>query len=393
MPQQRSTQTNTRQHMTNTKYLKSKKLKRIATGLLAAGVLVGAFVVPPIVQAATYQQQIDALNAQNSDKRGDLNNLGSEAANLQDAIARLNGEIANLQTQIAASEAKRLETVAKIAEAEAELARQKTSLGESLKAMYVDGQMSSLEQLATSKDLSEFADQEQYQLSAQNKIQKTLATIKSLQAKLATEKLNLERMIANLQDMRNRVAVQQAEQVRLLSLNQAQQSELDGQIKANSSKIANLRQQQAAENARLFASSGGAGRGIPGGGGYPWGYVSYPSSQVDPWGMYKRECVSYTAWKVASSGKYMPYWGGRGNAKQWDDNARAAGMKVTTAPAAQTVAVSNAGTWGHVMWVESVSGDGSILVSDYNQQFDGNYRSYWISAGTVAARNLQFVHF
>lgn len=385
----------TRRTQTNTHYIMTKitqtHRKKFITSLIALGVLAGGFAVPRIVEAATYQQQIDALSAQNADTRGDLNQLGNEAASLQDAIARLNGEIANLQAQIIASEAKRVETVAKIAEAEAELARQKTSLGESLKAMYVDGQMSSLEQLATSKGLEEFADQEQYQLSAQNKIQRTLKTIKELQAKLATEKANLERMIANLQEMRGRVAAQQAEQARLLSLNQAQQSELDGQIKANNSKISNLRSLQAAENARL--GGGGGGRGVPGGGGYPWGFVSYPSSQVDPWGMYKRECVSYTAWKVSSSGRYMPYWGGRGNAKQWDDNARAAGMKVTSTPSAQTVAVSNAGTWGHVMWVESVAGDGSIFVSDYNQQFDGNYRTYWISADKVAARGLVFIHF
>lgn len=380
MPHKRSTHTNT-----------PKSIKRALAGLVVFGFVVGGFAVPRLVEAATYQQQIEALNNRNADSRGDLNQLGSEAANLQDAIARLNAEIASLQSQIAASEAKRVETIAKIAEAEVELARQKTSLGESLKAMYVDGQMSSLEQLATSKGLEEFADQEQYQLSAQNKIQRTLATIKELQAKLATEKVNLERMIANLQEMRQRVFAQQAEQARLLSLNQTQQAELDGQIKANSSKISQLRSLQAAENARLLG--GGSGRGTPGGGGYPWGFVSYPSSQVDPWGMYKRECVSYTAWKVSNSGKYMPNWGGRGNAKQWDDNARAAGMNVSNTPSAQTVAVSNAGTWGHVMWVESVAGDGAIFVSDYNQQFDGNYRTYWISADKVAARGLVFIQF
>jgi surface antigen len=195
-------------------------------------------------------------------------------------------------------------------------------------------------------------------------------------------------MIANLQEMRSRVAAQQAEVSRLLALNQAQQAELDSQIRANKSEIDKLRLRQEAENERL-----GGSRGVPGGGGYPWGHVAYPSSLIDDWGMYKRECVSYTAWKVASAGRYMPYWGGRGNAKQWDDNARAAGMNVTSTPSPETVAVSNAGTWGHVMWVESVSGDGSIYVSDYNQQFDGNYRAYWISADVVAARGLVFIHF
>lgn len=379
---------------TNTpKMIKSSqtKTKFMLIGLALAGLAGGVVAATPLVQAQSLQQQINALSQQNNAKHGNLNQLGHEAASLQDAIARLQAEIASLQAQIQVNETKRAETVAKIAAAEAELARQRVTLSDSLKDMYVGGQMSSLEQLATSKDLSDYADQEQYDITVQNKIQKTLEAIKQLQATLAAEKANLERMLASLQDMKSRVATQQAEQARLLSLNQAQQSELDGQIKANNGRIAELRRMQAAENARL--SGGSSSRGIAGGGGYPWGHVSYPSNLVDPWGMYKRECVSYTAWKVASTGREMPYWGGRGNAKQWDDNARRAGIPVTSEPAAGTVAVSNAGTWGHVMYVEQVAGDGAIYVSDYNQQFDGNYREYWISAERVAAKGLVFIHF
>ena len=45
------------------------------------------------------------------------------------------------------------------------------------------------------------------------------------------------------------------------------------------------------------------------------------------------------------------------------------------------------------MYVEAVGGDGSIYISDYNQQYDGLYREYWISADTVRAKDLQFIHF
>jgi surface antigen len=368
--------------------LRRKKLFFAALPAILAVTWAGAQTIQ-VVQAATYQEQINALNSQNAQKQGTQAQLGVQAASLQDAIARLGAEIANLQTQIAATETKREETLRKIAEAEAELARQKVTLADNLKQLYVSGQMSSLEELASSKDMADFADSEQYNVSVQHKIQRTLAAIKDLQAKLADEKATLERMIANLNDMRAKVAAQQAEQARLLALNQAEQAALENQIRSNNSKVKDLERLQAEENRRAF----GASRGVAGGGGYPWGNVAYPSSLVDPWGMYKRECVSYTAWKVSNSGRYMPYWGGRGNAKQWDDNARAAGMNVTSAPAPSTVAVSNAGTWGHVMWVEQVGGDGSIFVSDYNQQFDGNYRAYWIPADRVAARGLVFIHF
>ena len=114
-------------------------------------------------------------------------------------------------------------------------------------------------------------------------------------------------------------------------------------------------------------------------------------SLVDSWGLYNRECVSYTAWKVWSTGRYMPYWGGRGNAKQWDDNARAEGIPVDGTPRAGDVAISNAGIYGHTMYVEEVYDDGSIRVSDYNQQWDGLYRMYTISA--AKADTFVYIHF
>lgn len=372
-----------------------KKLVIAAVSVVTSGLVLSSAVsgiVTSKVEAATYQEQINQLNSQNSVKRDNMSQLNDQATSLQDTISRLQGQIDTLQSQIQINDAKRLETVAKIAAAEAELAKQKSILADDIKAMYVGGQMSNLEQLATSKDLSDFADAQQYKISVQHKIQATLKSITELKAKLSAEKIELDKMIADLGVMRNTVTSQQAEQSRLLSLNAAQQAELDSQIKANSAQIANLRRQQAAENARLYGNKIPAG--VPGGGGYPGKWAFAPmDSIIDSWGMYNRECVSWTAYKVYASGRFMPYWGGIGNANQWDDNARRAGIPVDTRPRPDDVAVSNSGTWGHVMYVESVGADGSIYVSDYNQQYDGLYREYWISGETVRARGLVFIHF
>ncbi len=121
---------------------------------------------------------------------------------------------------------------------------------------------------------------------------------------------------------------------------------------------------------------------------YPWANVGFPNRSPDPWGMYKRQCVSYAAWKVYASGRYMPYWGGRGNAYQWDDNARVAGIPVDRTPRAGDVAVRNGGGYGHVMYVETVHEDGSITVSQYNRHFNGRY-----SIERLSTRGLVFIHF
>jgi surface antigen len=354
------------------------------------GLLIATTLSP--VFADKYQDQINELNNQNAAHQGDLGQLGAQAASLQDTIAKMQAEIDNLQAQITATQAKRDETMSKIAKAEADLVQQRQYLSDSLKAMYVDGDISSLEMLASSQNINDFVDQQQYQQSVQGQLQKTLDTIKQLRAQLDLDKSNLDRMIADLNNMQSQVAAQKAEQDHLLNLNQDQQAELDGQIKNNNSKISDLRKQQALDNARL--GGGKIPAGVQAGGGYPgvWAYAPM-DSLLDSWGMYNRECVSYTAYKVAASGRYMPYWGGYGNANQWDDNARAMGIPVDGNPRQGDVAVSNSGTWGHVMYVEAVASDGSILVSDYNQQYDGLYREYTITAETVRNRGLVFIHF
>jgi surface antigen len=124
------------------------------------------------------------------------------------------------------------------------------------------------------------------------------------------------------------------------------------------------------------------------GGGYPQQWCSAPKdSIVDSWGMYNRESVSYTAFKVASSGRTMPYWGGHGNANQWPSSAQAAGIPVDGVPKAGDVAISMAGPYGHAMYVEGVSGS-KIFVSQYDYSGNGEY-----STMTISAAGLYFIHF
>jgi surface antigen len=104
--------------------------------------------------------------------------------------------------------------------------------------------------------------------------------------------------------------------------------------------------------------------------------------------MYNRECVSYTAFKVWQSGRYMPYWGGRGNANRWPTNARNAGIPVDGEPRVGDVAISLSGYYGHAMYVERVNGDGTIKVSQYNYGIRGEY-----SEMTISKSGLYFIHF
>ena len=363
-------------------------LKNLSAPLLIALAVSGfALNSSPFANASHLNGQINELNQQNSENREAQDALEVEAASLADKVNRLQAEITGLESQIRDNQAKNDEVQRQITKAEEELVKQKKLLGENIKQMYLEGDISTLEMLASSKDLSEFMDKQAYRNAIQDKIKTTLDKVTALKLDLKMQKEIIDKLLADQKSMQSQLDSQRSEQNRLLGLNQSQQASVEQEIKGNNAQIAELKRQQAAENARLFGTTPGTGAncggGYPGSAPGPWGTwgCNYPlDNAIDSWGMYNRECVSYTAFKVASSGRYMPYWGGRGNAKQWDDNARGAGIPVDSNPRSGDVGISNNGVYGHSFYVEQVAGDGSIYISDYNQQFDGRYREYWVSA-------------
>lgn len=375
----------------------SQKIKTTSYRTRIIALALGAvFIVPSAsaVYAATsdeLQAQINNLSAQNASTQASVSGLQAQASSYQDAINKLQAQINGVQQGIADSQAKQSQLSAQITQNQADLAVKKQSLGADIKAMYVDGTPSTIEMLATSNNLSDYVDKQEYRTRVQSSIQDKLKAIAALQAQLESQKTQVEQLLKQQQDQQAQLASARAQQNSLLAYNQGQQDSYNSQISANSSKISELKKQQIALNARFISggSGGAAGSGPTCGGGYParWCEVAQ-DSVLDSWGMYNRECVSYTAFRVAASGRHMPYWGGYGNANQWDDNARSEGIPVDGNPRAGDVAISNSGTYGHAMYVESVNGDGSINISQYNAALNGRY-----STNTISVGSLVFIHF
>ena len=372
-------------------YLSSKQ------GLLALSLLIAlsfSLVSFSLVSADRFQEKIDALNAVNNQKQESLGVLNVEASSLNDAVNKLQAQINAKQAAINRYNAEISKLKAEIKKAEQELAIQKRILGQTIRTIYVEGDISTLEMLATSKNLSDFFDKQQYRESVRAKVKDTLDKITQLKLDLNTRKEKTEKLLAEQKELQDELIGQRSKKDHLLSLNQNEQSRLDSQIRKNNTRIAELQRQQIIANSRFI---GAPGRGVACGGGYPgstpgpagnWGCNHPKDNTIDNWGMYNRECVSYTAFKVAASGRHMPYWGGRGNANQWDDNARASGIPVDGNPRRGDVAISNSGYYGHAMYVESVNGNGTINISQYNANWDGKY-----STNTISASGLVFIHF
>lgn len=390
------------------------RLPRQTTLFMVVLFVVATIISIPIARAATIQTQINELNNENAQNKQQLSLLETQADSFQDAINKLQSEINSRQARINENQLKNDELQKQISEAELELAKQKDLLGKNIKAMYLEGDISTIEMLATSKDLSDYFNKQQYRDVVKSKIKTTLEKVTALKAQLKTQKEEVEKIIKEQEELRAQAAAQKAEQDRLLGLNQADQSTYDRKIKDNASKISELRRLQAIENARLFG--GGVTNVQNCGPDYP-AYLCNRAmdSMVDPWGMYNRECVSYVAYMVANDGigGGMPYWGGRGNAWQWGfdgwaayagryqtytssgsfwhtANAKVDGKQYINPDNLQRgdVAVKN-GTYGHVMYIESVNSDGTINISQFNHDWNGRYSE----AYNVSTSGLVFLRF
>lgn len=348
--------------------------KRLAFGAIAAVMAVVAplqFLATDNVSADKYDDQIRALEREIEQYQDKAAKLNAEGDTLQLKLDALNNEKARLQAKIDLNEAKHDKLQKEIEENKKRIEANREALGSTLADLYVDGDITPLEMLASSGTLGDYLDKQERLSSVRDTLKSTIDEINQIQADLEDKQEQVKKVLADQQNQRADLASKAAEQNRLVRQTRGKEAayqELSSEAQKKKDQV--QREQQAAIEAALRAAGAGgnAVAGDPNKGGYPSNLANsdYYNPIVDPWGMYSRQCVSYTAWKVFQKNGYMPYWGGVGNANQWDDNARAAGITVSSTPKAGSVGVINAGAYGHTVWVESVNSDGTINISQYN---------------------------
>lgn len=397
----------------NSLVFKARQFKTSFTSIsrsVVSGVVVSSLLIassPSLAHAVTCstvsdcQQQISNLSNQNTQAQQSLNSLTLQAQGYQGAINTLQAQINSLQAQINTNQAQQANLQTQILVNEKEIAQKKQVLGKVIQTMYVSGSMSTIEELATSHNLSTYVDKQEYRTAVQNQLNNTLHQIAALQVQLQKQKDQLNVVIKSEALQNTQLVNDQNHQQQLLSYNQSQQTAFNQQVQTNKSKIATLTAEQIAANARLVNSGGGhvissgaCGGGYPvtavNGYGQNWGCKYGLDNTIDNWGMYNRECVSYTAWMVYKTYGYMPYWGGSGNANQWPADATAAGIPIGTVPKVGSVAIYMGGAgdpWGHAMWVKSIHGN-MITVQQYNLYYDGKYYKT-----TINSSGLIYIYF
>jgi len=376
------------------------KSSLVATAVVMASA--GSLSVQPKAYAEDYDAQIQALEQEISAYQQEAKKYSKQAASLQGKLKILASDKAQIQGQIELSQTKFKQLKQKIAQTEKDITTTQTALGETMANMYVDDEISPLEMLASSNSIADYVDKQEYRSSVSQQLSKAIDRIRELRKQLEEQKASVERTLADQKNARNALSAKEAEQQELLSKTQGRESTYKQlSAESNDKKLELQKQQQAAIEAAIAAAAGGSGSinvlpGDPNKGGYPWESGCYVDGNAvshggangngaDPLGYGCRQCVSYTAWKVMEKTGYAPkYWG---NANQWPGSASGAGYKTGSTPKAGSVGVISAGQYGHVVWIESVNGDGTVNISQYNYLNAGgsgwgHYSEMRVSAAT-----------
>jgi surface antigen len=382
---------------------KNKKIGQKIALTTVAGVLALTVAVAPVfsfnnkdakaVSLAELRQQASSLSAQISQNNQAAAELAAQGETLKARIAEFDSQINQTDIQIRLVQNKLAQLEIELQNAQKELDRQKVLLKASIKELYKKDDASSVELLVSVSNFNEYFNNKAYLNKLKSSIQESTEKVIALKQQIEGQRNEQAKLLKQEQESRAILAQARTEKDQLLADTQGQEANYRNQ--ANS-----LRQQQnqvMAAIAERMAASGVSIISGSGNGGYPakWANADYNNPPIDSWGMYARQCVSYTAFKVWQSGRNMPYWGGRGNANQWPGNARAAGYEVDRDPRPGDVAITYNGVYGHAMYVEAVNGR-TVTVSQYNYIVNGQWGQYsemTLSADNSALGPMTFITF
>lgn len=341
------------------------------------------------VSADQYDDKIAALQANMAQYKAEADRLSAEASTLANALAQITNEKNALQSQVDLSQAQYDKLVIQIADTEKQIKENKDALGSTIADLYVDDEISPVEMLASSQNIGDFLNKQEYRNSVKDSLNSTIKRVKDLKQQLSDQKAEVEKVLNEQKTARDALVAKESEQATLLAQTKNDESTYQGLIKDSQRQIAEAKAAQAALRARTNSTGGytlvDAGSLVD----YPWnsgncpmwGYLSTGGADGnggDGRGYGCRQCASYVAWKVAKETGIYYKWGNGGDFAR---NAIAAGYQnLGSSPQPGSLAVMW-GNPGHVAWVEAVSGN-QVLVSQYNYNYGagwGMYSEMWLS--------------
>lgn len=330
----------------------------------AAAAAAKAAAAQKAAEAASIQTQINEIQKQVNEATAALNTTNGQITETEKNIADLNTQIITQEDNLKQQQDKQNKIVA---------------------AWYMEGDNSGLfNAMVNSNSLSEMVTTEEYYDSIRQQIELAMENINKIKAELAAKKIETESKKTELTKLqqeqsayRTVVVAQKNQQNYLLSATVAQKKDYLSQVDKLQGEVNKLSDAIYAERARLAAASNE--NYVDGSSGYPYGAIDVP----DPWNFLTRECTSYAAWNwnVLQGKSWYNTRPGSGSAWNWPALAGDPenGYSVSSTPRVGAIVSwgqTSAMPYGHVAIVESVNGNGTVDLSEYNwRPYTYSYRA------------------
>jgi len=231
----------------NKKIVPFKRL--IAVAMASAGILAGVLFVSP--SFADLRSDIATLEAQIKASQSEADRLGREANTLQNVLNRLSAEKAAIQSQIDLNQAKHDQLTENIAANERKIAQQQKVMSNAISDLSSESTTSPIELLASSTNIGDYIDQQEYSSSVRDQLDTSIKQIKKLKEELAKQRKEVEAILAQQKVQRDELAGKEAEQAQLVAATRAQEADYQALVGSLQQK------KQAAESALAASLSSG----------------------------------------------------------------------------------------------------------------------------------------
>lgn len=222
--------------------------KRFATtSFIIASAVVMTFSGITPVYAENYSDKINSIQRQIDSNQAEATKLGKQADSLQNAVNELQAQQNTIQAQIDLSQAKYDQLVQQIKDTEDKIVKNQDVLEATIGDLYINNQVSPIEMLASSKNIGDYLDQQEYRNSIRDRVESAITQIKKLKIQLEQKREESKKVLDEQKAQKGVLVEKQAEQANLLA--QTQNNEASYQ-----SRIGDLKKQRAVAEAALASS-------------------------------------------------------------------------------------------------------------------------------------------
>ena len=172
--------------------VKAKRALLVFTAVVLAGLSTGYYFSNQSAFADQYDDRIRALQTEMNRYQAEANRLNAEALTLKVAIAQIVNQKNSIQAQIDVNQAKHDKLVVDIAATEKKIEENQDALGDIITELYIGDDITPIEMLASSQNIGDFLDKQEYRNAVKDELSTTIKTVKDLKTQLTTQKEEVE---------------------------------------------------------------------------------------------------------------------------------------------------------------------------------------------------------